>query len=107
MNREGSFAEKIHTYVAMIPFGRVMTYGQLAALAGSPRAARQVGGVAHYGPEGLPWQRVVNKHGGMAAGFPGGPSAQAEMLVAEGVTLNAQQCLDIERLIWWPPEDSD
>ena len=48
------FRELIYEYVAQIPPGRVMTYGQLAALAGSPRAARIVGGVAHFGPEELP-----------------------------------------------------
>ena len=49
-----------------------MTYGQIAALCGNPRAARVVGGVAHFGDTSIPWQRVVNKNGGLAAGYPGG-----------------------------------
>ncbi|STK66712.1 methylated DNA-protein cysteine alkyltransferase [Escherichia coli] len=51
--------------VAAIPEGYVTTYGDVAKLAGSPRAARQVGGVLKRLPEGstLPWHRVVNRHG--------------------------------------------
>ena len=68
-------AELVYEYVAQIPQGRVMTYGQLAALCGSPRAARIVGGIAHFGPEELPWHRVVNKQGGLAGAFHGGRHA--------------------------------
>jgi methylated-DNA-protein-cysteine methyltransferase-like protein len=88
--------------VATIPDGRVMTYGQLAALAGSPRAARLVGGTAHYGPEDLPWHRVVNKAGGLAHGYPGGAEAQKELLEADGVRFDRYDKLNIQTLIWWP-----
>ena len=47
-----------------------MTYGQLAALCGNARAARIVGGIAHFGDPGLPWQRVVNKRGGLGGRLP-------------------------------------
>ena len=98
------FSEIIYEYVAQIPSGRLMTYGQLAALAGSPRAARQVGGVAHFGPEGLPWHRVVNKQGQLASGYPGGRKAQAEALAAEGVEVEGDFRADIDTLIWWPED---
>jgi methylated-DNA-protein-cysteine methyltransferase-like protein len=104
MVRVSNFAEIIYEYVAMIPRGRVMTYGQLAALAGSPRAARQVGGVAHFGPDNLPWHRVVNKSGGLAAGYPGGRELQQQLLQAEGISFDPQGQLDITSLIWWPDE---
>jgi methylated-DNA-protein-cysteine methyltransferase-like protein len=64
------FKNKVYELVAQIPKGRVMTYGQLAALAGHPYAARIVGGVAHFGDPDLPWQRVVNKQGGLDSGYP-------------------------------------
>ncbi len=96
------FAEQIYEYVAQIPSGRVMTYGQLAALAGSPRAARMVGGVAHFGPEELPWHRVVNKQGGLASGFHGGRSEQARRLRSEGVAVDEDYRVDIDALLWWP-----
>lgn len=82
-----SFRTRVEAVVAQIPVGRVMTYGQIAALCGSPRAARIVGGIAHYGNPALPWQRVVNKRGGLATGYPGGRAAHALHLKAEGVDI--------------------
>jgi methylated-DNA-protein-cysteine methyltransferase related protein len=102
MEPANDFAQNIYTYVAQIPSGRVMTYGQLAALCGSPRAARVVGGIAHFGPEELPWHRVVNKQGGLAGGFHGGRSEQARRLEAEGVAVDGDYKIDIDQLIWWP-----
>ena len=79
-----------------------MTYGQLAALAGSPRAARIVGGIAHFGPEDLPWHRVVNKQGGLAGAFPGGRSEQGRRLEAEGVSVGPGYQVNVEELLWYP-----
>ena len=96
------FADRVYEHVAQIPEGRVMTYGQLAALCGSPRAARIVGGIAHYGPEELPWHRVVNKQGGLAGAFPGGRSEQARRLRDEGVDVSDEYRVDVGTLLWWP-----
>ncbi len=101
---EDSFAQAVYACVAQIPRGRVMTYGQIAALCGSPRAARIVGGVAHFGPEDLPWHRVVNKQGGLAAGFYGGRSEQARRLEEEGAVVSADYTVDIDNLLWWPQQ---
>lgn len=98
---------KVESIVAEIPKGRVMTYGQLAALAGSPRAARIVGGIAHFGDSELPWHRVVNKQGGLASGYPGGRKAHGEHLRAEGVSVSSEDDtykVDIEKLIWRPSQ---
>jgi methylated-DNA-protein-cysteine methyltransferase-like protein len=100
----GSFAEMVYAYVAQIPAGRLMTYGQLAALCGHPRAARMVGGIAHFGPEELPWHRVVNKRGGLAGGFPGGRSEHARRLEAEGVAISEDMRADVDKLLWWPQQ---
>jgi methylated-DNA-protein-cysteine methyltransferase-like protein len=98
------FAPAVYALVAQIPAGKVMTYGQIAALCGSPRSARIVGGVAHYGPEDLPWHRVVNKQGGLAGAFPGGRSEQAARLRLEGVEVSTDYLIDIEKLLWWPQQ---
>jgi len=82
-----------------------MTYGQLASLAGSPRAARIVGGVAHYGDPKLPWHRVVNKRGGLASGYPGGRQAHRTHLESEGIVVNDDFSVDVNRLLWWPTND--
>lgn len=62
MEKEDSFPQRVWQIVAAIPEGYVTTYGDVAKLAGSPRAARQVGGVLKRLPEGstLPWHRVVH-----------------------------------------------
>ncbi|QQS19162.1 MGMT family protein [Candidatus Saccharibacteria bacterium] len=97
-----SFRGRVEAVVAAIPKGRVMSYGQIAALCGNARAARIVGGIAHFGDPGLPWQRVVSKEGGLANGYPGGRNAHAEHLRAEGVNVLPDMKVDVESLLWWP-----
>lgn len=96
------FKQRVYALVAQIPQGRVMTYGQLAALAGSPYAARIVGGIAHFGDPNLPWQRVVKKSGSLAEGYPGGLSGHRQVLEAEGVEVSDDFQVDVARLLWWP-----
>ncbi len=98
------FKDRVCKLVTEIPKGRVMSYGQIAALCGQPRAARIVGGIAHFGPADLPWQRVVNKNGGLARGYTsGGREAHKRALEAEGVKADRNYTVDIKSLIWWPP----
>lgn len=99
------FRERVEAIVAQIPPGRVMTYGQLAALCGNARAGRIVGGIAHFGNPALPWQRVVNKQGGLAAGYPGGRMAHRQHLESEGVKVSDGYKVDVQRLLWWPAEE--
>jgi methylated-DNA-protein-cysteine methyltransferase-like protein len=99
---EVGFRECVELLVRQIPSGRVMTYGQLAALWGNARAARIVGGIAHFGDPDLPWQRVVNKQGGLAAGYPGGRRAHRLALEAEGIKFDDDEHLDVKSLVWWP-----
>src|ERR1700712_3833111 len=98
----GDFRQRVEALVARIPRGRVMTYGQLAALCGNARAARIVGGIAHFGDPDLPWQRVVNKQGGLASGYPGGRAGHAEALRAEGMAVSDEYVVDVATLLWWP-----
>ncbi len=82
-----------------------MTYGQLAALCGNARAARIVGGIAHFGNPDLPWQRVVNKSGGLASGYPGGRTGHKTHLQTEGVKVLGDEdtyYVDVKKLLWQP-----
>ena len=99
---KSDFKERVESLVAQIPPGRVMTYGQLAALCGNARAARVVGGIAHFGDPDLPWQRVVNKQGGLAAGYPGGRSGHRQVLEAEGYEVTDDYRVNIKSLLWQP-----
>lgn len=100
-NRE--FKDRVEALVAQIPRGRAMTYGQIAAMCGSPRAARIVGGIAHFGNPKLPWQRVVMKNGSLARGFPGGLDGHKTALEEDGVNVSKDYLVDIENLLWRPP----
>lgn len=96
------FKDKVYALVAQIPRGRVMTYGQLAALAGAAWAAWEVGQIAHTGPADLPWQRVVNKKGGLANGYPGGLSGHKRVLEAENVAVSDEFTVNVSELLWHP-----
>ena len=101
------FKNRVYELVRQIPRGRVMTYGQIAALAGAAWAAWEVGQIANHGPEDLPWQRVVNKQGGLARGWPnGGAAGHRIALEAEGVTVSDDYKIDVGTLLWNPNQAS-
>ena len=61
-----TFHAAVLELVRRIPRGRVATYGQLAALLGRPRSARQVGQALRGADDGVPWHRVVNAQGSIS-----------------------------------------
>ncbi len=93
-----AFAERVFQAVAAVPEGTVATYGQIARMAGSPRAARAVGNLLRENRDpSLPCHRVVNGQGQMAPeGTFGRPGEQERRLLAEGVeTVNGK--VDLKR----------
>jgi methylated-DNA-protein-cysteine methyltransferase related protein len=104
MSSNTDFKKRVEELVSRIPKGRVMTYGQIAVLCGQPRAARIVGGIAHFGNPDLPWQRVVNKQGGLASGYPGGRAGHKQVLEAEGIEVSPDFKVDLNKLLWLPAE---
>jgi methylated-DNA-protein-cysteine methyltransferase-like protein len=99
---EPNFRERVYAVVAQIPRGRVMTYGDIAALCGQAYAARVVGGIAHFGPPDLPWHRVVNRFGGLASGYYGGKLGQQKDLEAENVPIKDFIITDFQERRWLP-----
>lgn len=87
-----------------IPRGRVMTYGQIATLLGTPRAARAVGYAMFFvGQEDVPWHRVINARGEISlGGHPDRPHVQRAMLEAEGLQFDENGRIDLKTRIWWP-----
>jgi methylated-DNA-protein-cysteine methyltransferase-like protein len=102
----GTAYARIRAVVARIPRGRVATYGQVAALAGYPRAPRLAGYALHALPEGspLPWHRVLGAGGrlSLARLSPDGAITQRILLEAEGVTFDARGRALLEKHGWKP-----
>lgn len=94
--------ERIYDVVKQIPYGKVATYGQVAALAGNRRWSRVVGYALHVNPdpEGIPCYRVVNRLGEVSKAFAfGGENKQVELLEAEGVEF-VDGKVDMNRFRW-------
>ena len=97
------FKNRVYALVSKIPKGKVMTYGQIAAICGAAWAAWEVGQIAHSGPEKLPWHRVVNKQGGLAAGWPGGgKAAHKAVLESDGYKVSEDYTVEVQLLLWNP-----
>lgn len=81
-----SFTDKVLAVVRKIPKGKVLTYGQVAAKAGSPRAARAVGSImrANFRPD-VPCHRVIRSDGTLGDYNRGGTAAKRALLKKEGV----------------------
>ncbi|AJJ62421.1 MGMT family protein [Yersinia aldovae] len=98
---QDSFRQRVFYVVAAIPHGQVATYGDIAQLIGSPRAARQVGGVLKRLPEGstLPWFRVINRYGEIS--LTGEDYLrQKKALQAEGIEMDAAGRVDLPQYRW-------
>ncbi|MBR5153409.1 MAG: MGMT family protein [Alphaproteobacteria bacterium] len=101
---EKTFNEKVYETVARIPYGRVATFGQIAAMIGRPRCARFVGYASNNRDYWhLPWHRVVFKDGVLN---PGMPDVQYRALCAEGVKFDPERRVIMSDFQWDPERDS-
>lgn len=99
-----AFTRRVLAWVCEIPPGQVATYGQIAALAGKPRNARQVGRIL-YGlseQDEVPWHRVINAQGGISTYRTGAGELQHFLLTQEGITFNDQGRCPLRVYQWWP-----
>jgi len=97
--------ERIYAVVRRVPRGRVVTYGQVAALAGLGRHARQVGYALHRLAEeqDVPWHRVINARGEVSPRSSSGwDGLQRTLLEGEGVIFDDAGRVDLERFRWEP-----
>lgn len=100
-SKEKNFFDRVYEVVAQIPLGCVSTYGQIAMLAGSPRAARQVGYALHTAPDDLPCHRVVNRLGELAPQHVFGDCAfQRQLLLQENITFLPNGRVDMKKHLW-------
>lgn len=92
------FYTEVYAIVKEIPCGKVMTYGQIARLAGQPQHARLAGQALRNTPEFLllPCHRVVNSGGKLAPHW----EEQRELLQNERVAFKKNGCVDLKKCLW-------
>jgi O-6-methylguanine DNA methyltransferase len=94
------FAQRVLTVVRAIPPGRVSTYGDVAKMAGKPRAARAVGNVMKgCSVRGVPCHRVIAA-GGRLGGYGGHESLKRGLLQAEGIIVSGSRVRELDRVRW-------
>lgn len=105
------FTERVIQIIQSIPPGKVMTYGQIAALAGNRRGARQVSRILHSMSKKheLPWHRVINAKGEIVIKDTEGAVTQKELLLQEDVLVMGSK-IPLEEyryhpFVSWIPED--
>jgi O-6-methylguanine DNA methyltransferase len=94
------FSARVLSVVRRIPPGRVATYGDVAALAGRPRAARAVGNIMKgCGRPDVPCHRVIAA-GGRLGGYGGSEVLKRSLLAAEGVIVSGTRVRELDRVRW-------
>ena len=96
---------RIWQVIALIPTGKVASYGDIASHAGLPGAARRVGYALRHLPQGtrIPWHRVVNSQGRIS--LPAGSAGQytqRERLEAEGIAFRGNKISRFGEFRWRP-----
>ena len=103
---QASFDLRVWDAVSLIPCGQLATYGQIAEMIGAYGCARQVGWAMGRLPlpSKLPWHRVVNAKGmiSMSLSREGSDWMQRQMLIAEGILVDAEGHLPLRRHLWRP-----
>lgn len=100
MPRKAAY-EKVWDVVASIPRGKVLSYGDVALLAGYPRGARFVAGALRWtGPTKVPWHRVVGRGGEVLIGEPSLRREQIRRLRREGVKVDAEGRFPYVQYAW-------
>ena len=95
-----AFSKRALLIVSRIPPGRVATYGDIARIAGKPRASRAVGNLMRAAEmPGLPYHRVIAANGRLG-GYGANPQLKAALLGAEGIVVRRGRILEFRRVRW-------
>ena len=96
------FEQRVLTVVRRIPAGHVATYGDVAKLAGRPRAARAVGNIMRgCRRQDVPCHRVIAA-GGRLGGYGGSEALKRALLAAEGIVVSGSRVRELDRVTWKP-----
>jgi methylated-DNA-protein-cysteine methyltransferase-like protein len=101
------FDQRVWEAVALVPAGRLATYGQIAEWIGAYGCARQVGWALRRLPlpSDVPWHRIVNARGciSLSPSREGSDWMQRQLLIGEGIPVDEQGRLPLRRYLWRPP----
>ena len=99
--------DDIYAVVRLIPFGKVSTYGEIAAYLGNKRAARMVGWAmnASHGDSSIPAHRVVNRAGTLTGKVFFGGNRMQELLENEGLVIENDKIKNFKKHYWIPKEE--
>ena len=99
---ETSFYQRARDIIKKVPQGKVATYGQVAALAGNHRAARQIAWVLHSSSpkDNLPWHRIINTQGRISLRPGWGYERQKALLQREGIVFDPNDRIDLTKYLW-------
>lgn len=103
-----NFFEKVYKVVALIPYGKVTTYGHIAEVCGIKSAARTVGWAINNPPSelNLPCHRVVNRFGALTGRMHfGDPFLMESLLREEGIEFDENNCVILKKHLWIPAEN--
>ncbi len=101
MENPESFTDRVRAVIKQVPYGRVVSYGRVAVLSGSPRSARQVAWILSRDSEkfDLPWHRVINASGRIS--LPGrSGDLQKALLEAEGIVFSPSGTVSLKKFGW-------
>jgi methylated-DNA-protein-cysteine methyltransferase-like protein len=106
LKKEEDFFDKVFKVVAMIPFGKVTTYGHIAEVCGIKSSARTVGWALNSAKDsGLPCHRVVNRFGALTGRMHfGSYDMMEELLLSEGVEFTEEGYVNMDKHLWIPPK---
>lgn len=100
-----NFKDKVYEKVSAVPRKKLVSYGQVAAACGSPRAARQVGWMLRLldGNNSVPWWRVINSAGEISikGNFISTPLAQKKLIESEGIPVSQDFKIDLEKFRYY------
>jgi methylated-DNA-protein-cysteine methyltransferase-like protein len=102
-----NFFQRVLDVARLVPYGKVTTYGAIAAYLGTKGSARMVGWAmnqSHHHPLPVPAHRVVNRNGMLTGKFHfGSPDLMKELLENEGFIIENDKILNFKENLWMPP----
>lgn len=115
--QQAAFNVRVWRLVRQVPPGRVITYGQVAALLPPPPGVEAqdyaawgavwVGNALAACPDDVPWQRVINAQGKISLRPSAGGQRQRQLLEAEGVEFDWRGRVDLKHYGWAGPSEGE